>query len=147
MNKKLLYFGILPLALTVVLAVILYLLYLYVVYPKADTSLTTWIGISVTFYIGMLIGCGFLYLMSEGWGDKETIPDKKGQNKIILIAAIIGLILTTLLTYSAAKDPDNSILEIISESHTLFLWWLIFFGISWAILDICIWIKKHKKKR
>ncbi len=138
MKKKIIYFGILPIITTVVITGILYL-----IFPKESPDSNVWIWTAVLFYFGFLIGWGFIYLTSEGWGDKETLPDAKGQKKIILIASIIGLISTVFLVYFLGSY--NSISEMISDWDDLLLTWFIIFGISWVILDICIWIKKRKK--
>lgn len=93
----------------------------------------------------MLVGWGFIYLTSEGWGSKETITDNKLRKKIILISILISTVLTLLLVVFIGIYTSTSFSEIFSEGYVLWFYWLLFLAISWMIMDIRIWIKNRNK--
>jgi len=137
-NKKIKFLGVYPL----VLAVIIFLIF-YLTTPLKEELSEAQIFIFLLFYFGMLIGWGFIYLTSEGWGSKETITDNKLRKKITLISILISTVLTLLLVVFIGSY--TSFTEIISELYVLGFYWLLFLVIPWMIMDIIIWIKNRNK--
>ena len=133
------YLGIFPIVATFVI-----LGFFFLLFPMGNISESDYVPIGVVIYLGMLLGWGFVYLTSEGWGSKETITDNKLRKKIILIAISISAILTIFIVVFFGSY--NSFAEIVSEWSTLFFVWLIFLAISWAVMDLGIWITKRKNK-
>lgn len=136
MNKKIKYLGVYPL----VLASIIFLIF-YLTTPIKEQSMEVQIFIFLLFYFGILIGWGFIYLTSEGWGSKETITDYKLRKKTIIISIIISTILTGLLVLLSRI----SFSELLANWYVVWFYWLLFLAIPWMILDIRIWIKNRKK--
>jgi len=136
MNKKIKYLGVYPL----VLASIIFLIF-YFFTPLKEQLLEAQIFICLLFYFGMLIGWGFIYLTSEGWGSEETITDRKLHKKTIIISVILSTILTGLLVLLSRI----SFSELLADWYVLWFYWLLFLAIPWMIMDIRIWIKNRKK--
>ena len=136
MNKKIKYLGVYPL----VLASIIFLIF-YLTTPIKEQSMEVQIFIFLLFYFGILIGWGFIYLTSEGWGSKETITDYKLRKKTIIISIIISTILTGLLVLLSRI----SFSELLANWYVVWFYWLLFLAIPWMIIDIGIWIKNRKK--
>ncbi len=89
----------------------------------------------------MLIGWGFIYLTSEGWGSKETITDNELRKKTIIISVIFSTTITSILVLISRI----SFSELLADWYVLWFYWLLFLAIPWMIIDIRIWIKNRKK--
>jgi hypothetical protein len=138
MKKKIRYIGVYPLILTIMIFLIFY----FTLPIKREPS-EGQIWIFLLFYFSMLIGWGFIYFTTEGWGSKETIIDNKLRNKIIFISMSTSTVLIILIVLFGGSYITLS--EIISEWYTIFFYWLLFLGILWGMTDLGIWLKNRNK--